>query len=106
MYCRKDKKNYPDFFAFNSYFEYWIQCNDLWQSKKINADVNIIAGKTDASSVSVTLLNNYCSIYLVVCGEGEETFRDLIHYWETKSNIEINLCISLLNVSRSETIVM
>ena len=91
---------------FDSYFEYEIHSNYLLQSKKINADLNIIAGRTDASSVSVTSLNNYCSIYLVVCGEGEETFRDLIHYWETKSNIEINLCISLLNVSRSETIVM
>ena len=64
-------------------FEHGKHSNDLWWTKKINCYVNIIVGSPDAISVPVRSLTNYCLIYLLVCGEGEETFRDILHYWET-----------------------
>lgn len=87
--------NNPDIIGFSCYI--WnmentvMICNEV---KKINSNVKIIVGGPDVSSVPEKSLNKYSSIDLIVCGEGEETFRDLVHYWEEQSNTIINSSIN------------
>jgi radical SAM superfamily enzyme YgiQ (UPF0313 family)/tetratricopeptide (TPR) repeat protein len=54
-------------------------CNGI---KEKNSEITIIAGGPDVSSVPRKTLERFSSIDVIVCGEGEETFRELIHYWE------------------------
>jgi radical SAM superfamily enzyme YgiQ (UPF0313 family)/Flp pilus assembly protein TadD len=58
--------------------------------KKKNPQVKIIVGGPDVSSVPRKTLEKYSSIDVIVCGEGEETFRELIHYWEDIGELKIN----------------
>jgi radical SAM superfamily enzyme YgiQ (UPF0313 family)/Flp pilus assembly protein TadD len=62
-------------------------CNRV---KEINPQVKIIVGGPDVSSVPRKTLEKYSSIDVIVCGEGEETFRELIHYWEDIEDLTIN----------------
>ena len=62
-------------------------CNSV---KKRNPQVKVIVGGPDVSSVPRKTLEKYSSIDVIVCGEGEETFRELIHYWEDIGELKIN----------------
>jgi|GEM_PF-1187256 len=63
-------------------------CNRV---KEKNPEVKIIVGGPDVSSVPRKTLESFSSIDVIVCGEGEETFRELIHYWEEQGEIRINV---------------
>ena len=65
--------------------------------KEIKPEITIIVGGPDVSSVPEKTLEKFPSIDVIVCGEGEETFRELIHYWENIGYIEININMSSIN---------
>ncbi|MBO44575.1 MAG: hypothetical protein CMM28_12695 [Rhodospirillaceae bacterium] len=88
----------PDIIGFSCYI--WNMENTVNicdRIKEIKPEITIIVGGPDVSSVPEKTLEKFPSIDVIVCGEGEETFRELIHYWENIGYIEININISSIN---------
>ena len=77
----------PDIIGFSCYI--WNMENTVNicdRIKEIKPEITIIVGGPDVSSVPEKTLEKFPSIDVIVCGEGEETFRELIHYWENIDN--------------------
>lgn len=72
----------PDVVAFSCYI--WNREYVLWLAqnlRKVMPNVIIAAGGPEVSYDSVQLLNEFSSFDLIMKGEGEETFNELVNYW-------------------------
>ncbi|HAT34859.1 MAG TPA: hypothetical protein DCS82_04020, partial [Rhodospirillaceae bacterium] len=82
--------NNPDIVGFSCYIWNMENTADICSAiKSKNPEVKIIVGGPDVSSVPTKALNRYQSLDVIVCGEGEETFRELIRYWEERGSHKV-----------------
>lgn len=80
--CREIVARRPDVVGFSCYI--WNMLDTMELCRRLRAalpDLFIVVGGPDVSSVPWKALDNYPWIDIVVRGEGEETFRELLHLW-------------------------
>lgn len=82
--------NNPNIVGFSCYIWNMENTASICKSiKRKNPEIKIVVGGPDVSSVPEKALNKFREIDVIVCGEGEETFRELIHFWEERESCQV-----------------
>lgn len=78
----------PDFLCVSTYV--WNSCKSLLivdEIKEYLKDIKIIMGGPEFSFDSGSVLSNHTAIDIIVVGEGEKTFKELINYYFEKGHL-------------------
>ena len=96
----KIMQNEPDIIGFSCYL--WsieLVLKLIQVIKKVKSDVRIILGGSEVGSVAVKLLSENPNIDVIVLGEGEKTFVELLRYYQSQmdNNLDDILGIAFRN---------